>query len=370
MVDSVTHAINVKEENVVLDGFGYGPAGEDSNLIFGEIDYYQFPSQYRSRKIMNNNNHTAEQLEEILFLESDVDHHIYSGLEMYDLFKDGFSSNGKGRKLNDRSPKRTSQMLGIDPLSSNAMERMERRLQSDKWDVDGLKLLPAKFEDGESLSLWMDDEDGAKPFVERAIELGVERIFVHKAIPVGPAHQKYEKIDDVETMAAKYPDIEFIIHHLGFSSVEEHAILMARFPNVWGNLSTTLTYMFISPRKFAKSLGELLRWCGPDRIMFGSDATIFHPQMLIEEFWDNFQIPKDMREEYGYPKLTDEIKRKILGLNACDLLDIDPEELRDHVKDDKWARKRREIGEKQDPWTVFEDDDWEPAVSDIGATAD
>ncbi len=54
---------------------------------------------------------------------------------------------------------------------------------------------------------------------------------------------------------------------------------------------------------------------GEERIVFGSDAVWYgSPQWQIEAFW-RFEIPDELREVYGYPKLTKGAKRKILGLN-------------------------------------------------------
>jgi uncharacterized protein len=68
-------------------------------------------------------------------------------------------------------------------------------------------------------------------------------------------------------------------------------------------------------------IAELLFWIGPDKILFGSDYAIWTPKWLVEKFWD-FQIPEDIASERGV-QLTDEIKEKILGLNAARLYNID-----------------------------------------------
>ena len=53
--------------------------------------------------------------------------------------------------------------------------------------------------------------------------------------------------------------------------------------------------------------------------MFGSD-TIWYgsPQWQIDALW-RFQIPDEMRKRWGYPQLTEAVKRKILGLNSARL---------------------------------------------------
>jgi len=68
-------------------------------------------------------------------------------------------------------------------------------------------------------------------------------------------------------------------------------------------------------------MAELLFWIGPDKILFGSDYAIWTPKWLVEKLWA-YQIPDDIAKERGV-ELTDEIKEKILGLNAARLYNID-----------------------------------------------
>ncbi len=70
-------------------------------------------------------------------------------------------------------------------------------------------------------------------------------------------------------------------------------------------------------------MGQLLKFMGEDRIVFGSDSVWYgSPQWQIEALW-RFQIPEELREKYGYPELTEQAKRKILGLNAGRLYGLD-----------------------------------------------
>ncbi len=53
--------------------------------------------------------------------------------------------------------------------------------------------------------------------------------------------------------------------------------------------------------------------------MWGTDSLLWgNPQWQIDAF-RRFQIPDELVEGYGYPKLTDDIKRKIMGGNAARL---------------------------------------------------
>jgi predicted TIM-barrel fold metal-dependent hydrolase len=92
-------------------------------------------------------------------------------------------------------------------------------------------------------------------------------------------------------------------------------------PNVYAGLSVVLGgLMFARPRFFSKVMGELLFWVGEDKMLFGSDYGIWEPRWQIEKFlkWD---YPDDTYSDY--PRVTDETRRKILGLNAAKLYGID-----------------------------------------------
>lgn len=47
------------------------------------------------------------------------------------------------------------------------------------------------------------------------------------------------------------------------------------------------------------------------------------PQWQIDALW-RFQIPEELRRKYGYPQLTRDAKRKILGLNSASLYGVKP----------------------------------------------
>jgi predicted TIM-barrel fold metal-dependent hydrolase len=93
---------------------------------------------------------------------------------------------------------------------------------------------------------------------------------------------------------------------------------------VHGGLAVAMPFIHTRPRYFAQIMGELLYWIGEDKIQFSSDYALWTPKWLIEKFVD-FEIPEDMTE---YAPLTTTAKKKILGLNAAKMYDLDvPDEL-------------------------------------------
>jgi uncharacterized protein len=68
-------------------------------------------------------------------------------------------------------------------------------------------------------------------------------------------------------------------------------------------------------------------WLGEDRLIFASDYAIWEPKWQVEGFaaWN---MP-DGEEFSDYSALTNRAKKKIFGLNAARLYDLDvPTELR------------------------------------------
>ena len=68
-------------------------------------------------------------------------------------------------------------------------------------------------------------------------------------------------------------------------------------------------------------MADLLFFLGPDRLLFGSDYGITSPKWIVELFMA-YQFPDDLAREAATP-LTLDVKRKILGLNAARLYDLD-----------------------------------------------
>src|SRR6185436_11836663 len=83
--------------------------------------------------------------------------------------------------------------------------------------------------------------------------------------------------------------------------------------NVWADLGTTWREVPDGPTQAAHTLGKLLVHVGEERVVWGTDAIwLGSPQPQIMAF-RAFQITAEFQQRFGYPALTDEIKRKILG---------------------------------------------------------
>jgi hypothetical protein len=128
-------------------------------------------------------------------------------------------------------------------------------------------------------------------------------------------------LDDV---ARDFPDLKIVAFHMGYPYCDDLNMVAMGHPNVYPCLSLLIPWAVAAPRKFAKIIGEALRWVGPDRIIWGIDYIGVAVQYAIGvKAFREFQIPKDMQEGYGYPAITDEDRRKIFGGNLGRLLGVD-----------------------------------------------
>src|SRR2546422_901340 len=204
----------------------------------------------------------------------------------------------------------------------------------------------------------LDDEKVAYPSYEviarNKQELkkhpGFFNICVHKGLAPGPpVVPERGNPTDIPKAAGDWPQFNFIIYHScirnGFFDLDsletirsgptrvvqgaevpdiswttQFAELSAPFRNVYAELGTTFAGSVVTfPTVWAHIIGQLLKFMGPDRIVFGSDSLWYGgPQWQIDAFW-RFPIPEEIQERWGYPALTEASRRKILGLNSARL---------------------------------------------------
>lgn len=101
--------------------------------------------------------------------------------------------------------------------------------------------------------------------------------------------------------------------------------------NLYAELGSTWASVMSNAVAAQHLIGKLLKHFGDDNVLFGSECIWFvSPQPQIEALLA-LEISTEFQETYGYPALTEERKRKILGLNAARMYGIDPCEQRDQI---------------------------------------
>jgi predicted TIM-barrel fold metal-dependent hydrolase len=244
------------------------------------------------------------------------------------------------------------------------MQQQIERFHPDSWKGYTVAYSAKNEADpAKGMERWrLDDEAVAYPTYEliaknrRELEKhpGFFNICIHKGLstlqPVGPAVELAQlgNPDDIPKAAKDWPQFNFIIYHAAWAPlffggislqsltggemlngvpdikwVTRMAQQCADLKNVYCEMGTTFAATVTTfPTVCAHIIGQLLKYWGPDRIVFGTDSLWYGaPQWQIEAFW-RFQIPDAMAKKYGYPRLTHDIKRRIFGLNSARLYQL------------------------------------------------
>jgi uncharacterized protein len=251
----------------------------------------------------------------------------------------------------------------------NNLEFMQRQIEEchpDSWKGYTIAFSAKSNDDPtRGMERWsLDDEAIAYPTYElirrNRAQLkdrpGFFNICIHKGLttvgdPADPASDlpSMGNPNDIPKAARDWPEFNFIIYHAAWAplfyaqqslrTVREGRLLngvpdvqwitrmaqqCAHLPNVYAELGTTFAATVTTfPTVCAHILGQLLKYWGPERIVFGSDSLWYGaPQWQIEALW-RFQIPEAMAAKYGYPRLDESARRKILGLNSARLYKLD-----------------------------------------------
>jgi uncharacterized protein len=199
----------------------------------------------------------------------------------------------------------------------NGLAELERL--HERWQLKGVKLYTAEWK-GDSKG-WKLSDPWAYRYLEKCQELGIRNIHVHKGPTVYPMNRDAFDVADVDDAATAFPDLRFIVEHVGLPRLEDFCWIASQEPNVYGGLAVAMPFINARPRYFAQIISELLYWVAEDRLVFASDYALWSPRWLIDKFMA-FELPEDLKEETGQD-LTLEVKRKILGLNAARLYGVE-----------------------------------------------
>ena len=114
-------------------------------------------------------------------------------------------------------------------------------------------------------------------------------IHVHKGPTIWPLDKDAFDVADVDKVATRYQELNFIVEHVGLPRIEDFCFMATQERNVYAGLAVVIGgLMHARPRFFAKVMGELLFWVGEDKMLFGADYAIWEPKWQVEGFvdWD------------------------------------------------------------------------------------
>jgi hypothetical protein len=268
----------------------------------------------------------AQTMHDDLFVRGYDDMAILQSTYLTDFYNHGFNTTERNASLKNEYPERFILNGAFDPRDGNkGLEQLHA--DAEKYKLRGVKLYTAEWR-GDSKGYRLDDKDTYK-FLEAAQKLGIKNIHVHKGPTIIPLNKDAFAVGDIDDAATTFQDLNFIIEHCGLPRLDDFCWIATQETNVYGGIAVALPFIHTRPAYFAHVMAELLFWIGPDKILYGSDYGIWTPKWLIDKFMA-FEIPEELSKETG-AVLTLETKKKILGLNAARLYDIDIQAQRNQI---------------------------------------
>jgi predicted TIM-barrel fold metal-dependent hydrolase len=270
--------------------------------------------------------YSADDFEKDVFQDGGVDKAVLQSTYLKDWYTNGFNDIDQNASLLDRFGDRLILNGRFDPREGKAgLEQLEK--DHAQYGIRGVKLYTAEWYNGSRG--WKLTDPEAVPFLDKCVELGIKNIHVHKGPTIWPLDKDAFDVSDVDHVATDYNGkLNFIVEHVGLPRIEDFCFMATQEPNVYAGLAVVIGgLMHARPQFFNRVMGELLFWVGEDKMTFGSDYAIWEPKWQIEGFL-NWEMP-DESQFSDYPRLDANGKRKILGLNAAKLYDVEvPAEFR------------------------------------------
>jgi len=251
----------------------------------------------------------------------------------------------------------------VNPNQDGDLARMDEL--AERWKIAAWKTYTQYGPDGRGY--FLSDPPGIA-MIDKARRLGINVVCVHKGIPFGRQSYEHSLCDDVGVVAARYPDVKFLIYHSGFvpgqaegpydpnrnEGVDSLVSSLAKNnvkpgSNVYAELGSTWRFLMRDPTSAAHAMGKLIKACGEDNVLWGTDSIWYgSPQDQIDAF-RAFEISAELREKYGYAELTPALKRKVFGLNAVKVYSLDQAALKKHLSGDPIDRARAAYAGAEDP---------------------
>jgi uncharacterized protein len=319
--DNVIHVYDMSTQNIRLDRPDALAARDQvmahtRNLRWPGLPIHDDPSFDWARRWQ------LDEMYDLVFGSSVTDMAMAQTVPMFDWFKDWYAPVKAQHAMAQAYPDRVLFCGGVDPMYRG----LDEALAQIDYQVKVLGACSLKFYNGHAKvsDCWRcDDERLAYPMYERARSAGIRVLQFHKGNPYGLQNMEWLSPVDLQAPARDFPDMAFIVHHLALPYFEELVSIAARFPNVYLSLAGYITFYRIAPRRVQEHLGRLLQSVGAEKILWGSEAALAGgPEPYLDAFME-MEIPEDLRSGYGYPQITPDDKRKILGENFAKLMNVD-----------------------------------------------
>jgi predicted TIM-barrel fold metal-dependent hydrolase len=314
--DNVVHVANLDEGNFKLPD---GAAMTDSWWRA----VASWPQDHRPEDLDHlRHKWSIDEIHGIVF-DGSTDFAMAQTVPLFDMFEDGFAHVERQYLLKEKDSERVVFVGGADPVyhgADGAVREIERQITE-------MGARSMKFYNGHSRgrSWKCDDRQIAYPMYEKALELGVTLLQFHKGNALGLERIEDLAPHDLQQVALDFPEANIVIHHLAFPYQEFAIDFARRFPNIYLSMSAWVNQLLTAPVPTTATFGHILSACGAEKLLFGSELPLFPVARQLVDLVLAVQIPEELQDGYGYPEITDAMRRQFMGGNLMRLLGMDPE---------------------------------------------
>ena len=195
--------------------------------------------------------------------------------------------------------------MAIDPTEDDHLEQIDRCVE---LGLRGIKLHPIS-------GRYNPADPTLFPMYERAQRIGLP-IVSHFGTHPGPRTMlKYSSPLLVDEIAQAFPDLKFVMAHMGHPWQRDAAVVLRKHPNVYADVSA----VWVRPWQGWEALIGMIEWGVADKLLFGSDFPAWTPR----EGMDKMRRLNDQVKGTNLPHIPDEVIEGIINRNALELLGLE-----------------------------------------------
>ena len=166
-----------------------------------------------------------------VFDEGHVDVAIFQSTYLREWYKNGFNTTEQNGAPRREAPGQVPRQHAGSTRATATPGCASSRTNVEKWQPKGVKLYTAEW-NGDSRGYKLTDPECYR-FLERAQELGIKNIHVHKGPTIWPLDKDAFDVSDVDHAATDFQGLNFIVEHVGLPRIEDFCFMATQEPNVY-----------------------------------------------------------------------------------------------------------------------------------------
>ena len=169
-----------------------------------------------------------------VFEDGYVDVAVFQPTYLKEWYKEGFNTTERNALMGEKHPGKFVYNTRWDPRDGD--EGLRRApAQRGAVRVQGLQALHRRME--QRIARLEAHRPGRLPVPGECQELGIKNIHVHKGPTIWPLDKDAFDVSDVDHAATDFPDLNFIVEHVGLPRIEDFCFMATQEPNVYAGLA-------------------------------------------------------------------------------------------------------------------------------------